>query len=146
MKSLPIIWQRLVDSRGQTCDRCRATYEGIQDAVVKLAEVLRPLDIEVTFETREIDIKSFSADPSLSNRIWIAGKPIEDWLGASIASSPCCSVCGDSECRTIELENNVFEAIPSDLVIKAALIAASQLIGPDKEYSTSKSKPKCCSD
>lgn len=131
MKPLAITWQRLIDSEGRTCDRCGATDESLQEAVAKLKQVLQPLDIEIKFETREIDRMSFKADPSQSNRIWIAGKPIENWLGASSASSPCCSVCGDSECRTVELGSEVFEAIPSYLIIKAALIAASQLIGPD---------------
>ncbi len=146
MKSLPIVWQRLVDPGGQTCDRCGATYEGLQQAVAKLEEVLRPLGIEPTLETREMDRDSFKADPSQSNRVWIAGKPIEEWLSARVASSPCCSVCGDSECRTIELGNDVFEAIPSELILKAALIAASQLVGPTTRDSSSECKPECCSD
>ena len=33
MKSLSIIWQRLVDSNGQTCDRCGATYTELEKAV-----------------------------------------------------------------------------------------------------------------
>ena len=128
-KSLPIVWQRLVDSGGQTCERCGTTYKELQLALVKLKEILRPLDIEPILEIREIDTASFEADPFQSNRIWIADEPIENWLGARVASTPCCSVCGDSECRTIELGNEVFEAIPSELILKAALVAASQLVG-----------------
>jgi hypothetical protein len=134
MKPLTILWQRLVDSQGQTCDRCGATNQNLQEAVAKLEQVLRPLDIEIRFEAKEISQESFAADPSLSNQVWIAGKPIEDWLGASVASSPCCSVCGDSKCRTIEVERQVFEAIPPHLIIKATLIAASQLIEPSVTY------------
>ena len=146
MSTLPIVWQRLVDSRGRTCDRCSATNDGLRQAVAKLEEVLRPLGIEVAFETREIDKKSFTADPSQSNRIWIAGKPMEEWLGARVGSSPCCSVCGDSKCRTIEMGDDVFEAIPSDLFLKAALIAASDLVRPTTLGSRTQDKPKCCSD
>ena len=146
MKSLPIVWQRLVDSGGQTCDRCGATHEGLQQAVEKLEEVLRPLGIEPTLETREIDEDSFKADPSQSNRVWIAGKPIEEWLGARVASSSCCSACGDSKCRTIELGNDTFEAIPSELILKAALIAASELVGPSTQDSGKGCNPECCSD
>jgi hypothetical protein len=145
MKSLPIVWQRLVDSEGQTCDRCGATYKGLQQAVAKLEEVFRPLGIDITFETREVDRDSFTADPSQSNRVWIAGKPVEEWLGARVASSPCCSVCGDSECRTIELGNDVFEVIPSELILKAALIAGSQLVGPSAQDNSGECKPECCS-
>lgn len=146
MKSLPIIWQRLVDSEGQTCDRCDATLGGLKEAVTKLEEILRPLDIKPTLETREIGRDSFNADPSQSNRIWIAGKPIEEWLGARVASSLCCSVCGDSECRTIEVEDETFEAVPSELILKAALVAASQLIGSDKRDNGCQSKTECCPD
>ena len=81
--------------------------------------------IEPRLEIREIDEQSFKAKPSESNRIWIAGKPIEEWLGASVGSSCCCSVCGTSECRTVEVEGTTFEAIPETLFVRAALIASS---------------------
>lgn len=128
MKKLPVIWQRLVDSRGETCDRCNATHQEMQRAVEKLKQCLRPLDIEPSLEIREIDKKAFEAAPLESNRIWIAGKPMEEWLGANVGSSPCCSVCGTSECRTIEIEGATFETIPEKLFLKAALIAASGLL------------------
>jgi hypothetical protein len=127
MKSLPIIWQRLVSSDGKTCDRCNATYQEMQRAVSKLKEALRPLGIEPTLEIREIGEKSFKASPSESNRIWIAGRPMEEWLGARVGSSRCCSVCGESECRTVEVGGTTFEAIPEKLFLKAALVASSQL-------------------
>jgi Domain of unknown function (DUF2703) len=41
----------------------------------------------------------------------------------------CCSVCGDDACRTMEVEGAVFEDIPEAVIMKAALIAASGLIG-----------------
>ena len=138
MKSLQIVWQRLVDSNGQTCDRCGATYDGIKQAVEKLEVSLEPLGIEPTVEIREIDKDSFTKDPAQSNRIWIAGIPIEEWLRASVSSSPCCKVCGDTECRTIGLDNEVFETIPTELILKAALIAAAKVLGPDNQESNMK--------
>lgn len=128
MKSLPIVWQRLVSSEGRTCDRCNATYEELQRAVRKLEEVLRPLGIRPALEVRQIDEASFKAHPSESNRIWIAGKPMEEWLAARVGSSRCCSVCGQSECRTVQMGEVTFEAIPERLFLKAALIASSQLL------------------
>lgn len=128
MKRLPIIWQRLVSPDGRTCDRCNATHQELQRAVEKLKAALRPLGIEATLEIREIDDDSFRANPSESNRIWIAGKPMEEWLGANVGSSRCCSVCGESECRTLEVGTSSFEAIPETLFLKAALIASSQLV------------------
>ena len=128
MKPLPILWQRLVSSEGKTCDRCNATYQEMQRAVEKLKQSLRPLGIDPSLEIRQIDERSFEAKPSESNRIWIAGRPMEEWLGASVGSSPCCSVCGTSECRTVQVEGTTFETIPENLFLKAALLASSQLL------------------
>lgn len=131
MKPLPITWQRLVSPEGRTCDRCSATYQEIERALTILTKVLRPLGIEPTLEVKEIDQNSFKASPSESNRIWIAAKPMEQWLAASVCSSPCCSVCGTSECRTVQVEGRTFEAIPERLFLRAALVAASHLLADE---------------
>jgi hypothetical protein len=128
MKPLPILWKRLVSPEGKTCDRCSATYQEMQRAIEKLNQSIRPLGIEPSLEIREINEESFKADPSESNRIWIAGRPMEEWLGASVGTSRCCSVCGTAECRTVEVEGTTFETIPEQLFLKAALFAASQLL------------------
>ncbi|MDE3041141.1 MAG: DUF2703 domain-containing protein [Nitrospirota bacterium] len=128
MKSLPIIWQRLVSSEGKTCDRCDTTQKEMQRALGKLKEALLPLGIEPTLEVRAIDEESFKANPSESNRVWIAGRPMEEWLGARVGSSRCCSVCGESECRTVQVGSTTFEAVPEELFLKAALVASSQLL------------------
>ena len=107
-RKLPIVWQRLV-SAGGACPRCDATYQHLQSAVVKLREALKPLNVEPILEAREINESSFRKDSAQSNRIWIADKPIEEWLGAGVGSSKCCSVCGDEPCRTMEVEGAVFE-------------------------------------
>jgi len=97
-------------------------------AVDKLKEALRPLDMAPVLEIKEVDSDTFKANPSESNRIWIGGRPMEEWLGASVGSSPSCSVCGTSECRTIEVGGATFETIPERLFLKAALIAASHVL------------------
>ena len=80
MKTLPIIWTRLVSPEGKTCDRCDATYQEMQRAIGKLREALAPLGIQPILETQALDAASFRADPSESNRVWIAGKPMESGL------------------------------------------------------------------
>jgi hypothetical protein len=41
-------------------------------------------------------------------------------------------VCGDKRCRTTELDGRIYEQIPRELVIKAALVAATELVGEAK--------------
>jgi hypothetical protein len=127
VKPLLILWQRLV-SHGKASDRCSATYHEMQRAFETLKRSLHPLGIEPRLEIRELDEKPFKAAPSESNRIGIAGRPMEEWLGASVGSSRCCSVCGTSECRAAEVEGTTFETIPEMLFLRAALIATSQLL------------------
>ena len=129
MKTLTITWQRLVDGEGQTCPRCQGTHEELEKAIVILEHSLQPLGIKPDLQTEEIDSASFQKNPILSNRISIEGRPLEEWLGGQVESSSCCSVCGDAECRTIELGSESFEVIPSELILQAALLAASRLLG-----------------
>ncbi|HEX9171468.1 MAG TPA: DUF2703 domain-containing protein, partial [Telluria sp.] len=95
----------------------------------------------------EIEPDAFKAMPSESNRIWIAGRSIEEWLNASVGKSTCCSACGDSECRTLEIEKQTFETIPEELILKAALLAASQSLGAasDRCATSTAEKQGCCS-
>ena len=151
MRPLTIIWQRLVTSRGETCDRCGRTFAALQRAVTKLKNVLRPLDLEPVLETVELTQESFNRDPSASNRIWIAGRPFEEWLGAQVGRSRCCSVCGEAECRTIEIEESVFETIPEYLILRGALMAAARMITPVAEMVSSETElcscePVCCAN
>ncbi len=114
MTALPILWQRLVKD-GATCDRCGGTYAELQKALAPFVEL------------REIDEATFRADPSASNRIWIAGVPLEDWLGAGVGTSRCCAACGDADCRTVMVDETTFETIPADLIVRAARRAAAAL-------------------
>ena len=125
MRTIRIVWQRLLSLQGQTCDRCAATELALQQAIETLQQVLAPLQIQVEFHRQALTLAQFNQDPQASNRIWIADKPLEAWLGASIGSSPCCSVCGDAACRTLECDQQSYEAIPPRLIIKAGLLAAA---------------------
>ena len=126
MKTLKIRWQRLVNEGGQTCTRCEETGDTVKTAFDKLKKTLAELDIEVELEKETLDFSIFTKNPLQSNRIWIGGRPLEEWIGATVGKSPCCDVCGDSECRTISTGQNIFEAIPEDLIIRAGLLAAAE--------------------
>ena len=130
MTELTITWQRLIDSTGSTCPRCDGTQQQVQQAVDRLRAALEPLGVRPVLEMREIDPATFLQQPDQSNRIWVGGRPLEDWLGARSGSSQCCDACGDAECRTLEIDGTSHEVVPEALLVRAGLIAASQLFDP----------------
>lgn len=70
------------------------------------------------------DLHAFSAALATKRRL--------DWLAASVGTSPYCSVCGDSPCRAIEIDGTVFEEFPEEVNLRAALVAASGMVAPQK--------------
>ena len=135
MKILPIIWQRLDTPKGETCERCGNTYMEMLRAVETLREQLSPLGIEPVLRTKIISEQEFKTHPQESNRIWIADKPLEEWLDANVGQSQCCAACGDANCRTLELDTTVYESIPQELIIQAAL-KATAFIDSNKHQTT----------
>jgi hypothetical protein len=150
MKVLKIRWERLVDEKGQTCDRCGATENAIEDAVKKLKRSLKELQIDVVLEKNAISLSTFSKDPLQSNRIWIVDKLIEQWLSATTGQSKCCSTCQDSDCRTLTVDGRTYEAIPAELIVKAGLLAGAQLFQGESQSTCCppgelpKEKQRCC--
>lgn len=124
---LIIKWQRLI-FEGETCPRCGSTDKELDKAVSILRQSLAPLGIEIVLEKEELPVSKFKKDPLQSNRIWINNRLLEDWIEGGVGHSPCCNVCGPHECRTVEVKGQVFEVIPAEMIIKAGLTAASQLL------------------
>ncbi len=127
MQKLIIEWRRLLDEYERTCPRCSSTEQEVERAVTALNRELNLLGIDVDLTKRAIDPSSFKRDVLQSNKILIAGKTLEEWLGADTGQSPCCEVCGKAECRTVEYDGKTHETVPSYLIVRAGLIAASQL-------------------
>ncbi|MBI4684743.1 MAG: DUF2703 domain-containing protein [Nitrospirae bacterium] len=92
MKTLTIKWQRLLDEKNQTCQRCGSTENEIEKALIKLKQSLAPLGMEIVLEKIAINFDTFHKDPSQSNRIWIEGKYLEEWTNAESGQSACCSI------------------------------------------------------
>lgn len=130
--TLTITWERLVEG-GETCPRCGATEEELDKAVGQLQAALEPLGIAVVFKKEELTLAAFKAAPAASNRIWLNGRLMEDWLGGGSGASACCDVCGDEECRTVVVDGEEYESVPAALVVRAGLAAASALAGPPGE-------------
>ena len=143
-KVLQITWQRLVDEKGRTCDRCASTGKELQTAFRSLKKSLASLGIKLTLEKKSLDAVTCAKDISQSNRIWIGDRPLEEWIGAEVGKSPCGFCCADlgstGECRTVEVRGQVYETIPADLIVKAGLLAAASL------YEEAPAKPCCPTD
>jgi hypothetical protein len=122
----------------------------VEEAVNKLKGTLKGLGIDVILEKSAISPSEFSKDTLESNRIWIDGKPIEEWLSATSGQSKCCTVCGDSDCRTVTVGGKTYEAIPTELIVKAGLLAGAELLrdNPVSPCCPSAEPPKgssgCC--
>ncbi len=127
---LVIRWQRLVDNEGDTCNRCGDTESSLDGACRVLARALKPLDIRVELVTTRLTFEQFKRDPSESNRIWIGDATLDEILGAKAGDSPCCGACGDSNCRTLIVDGRTYETIPSQLIVRAGLRVAADLVQP----------------
>ena len=132
LKIMKIKWQRLVYGGDKTCERCGETGQEVRNAVEKLKVSLKPLGIEVLLEAKALSVNACAKDVSQSNRIWIAEKPLEEWLDARAGKSPCSTCCGELgenvECRTVEINGKMYEAIPADLIVQAGLLAAEEIL------------------
>jgi hypothetical protein len=126
MKTIKIVWQRLVDGEGQTCPRCRATEQELHKALRFLTKSLLPLGIAFSLETRALTSQEFHQDPSRSNRLWIDKKPLEKWVKAETGTTPCAGACGGAECRTLTVGDKTYETIPAELMVKAALLSVER--------------------
>ncbi len=147
MKELTITWQRLLDEREETCSRCGTTEEAVEAAAKDLSQALKPLGIEVKLQKKSLTFQEFRGDPAQSNRIWIAHEPMEKWLEASSGESPCCGPCGDAQCRTVTVGEVTYEAIPRELIVKAGMLAAAEILGEPQGCGCEKETDKpsgCC--
>ncbi|MFZ2624388.1 MAG: DUF2703 domain-containing protein [Propionibacterium sp.] len=138
MKTLTIDWQRLVEA-GKTCPRCGDTGGQVRQAAATLGQTLAPLGIEVHLREGQLSVDEFGRAPLESNRILLKGRTLEEWIGAQTGQSPCCEVCGPNDCRTVTLEGATYESIPADLVVRAGLLAAAELLAEPDEQAAS-----CC--
>ncbi|MHC4933314.1 MAG: DUF2703 domain-containing protein [Planctomycetota bacterium] len=130
---LSIRWQRLVDEDQQTCSRCQDTELELGEAVARLEETLASANVRIDLQKVAIDKATFERDPLASNRIWIAERPLEDWLAASVGTSQCGESCGGAECRTVRVGEEVYEAVSADLIVRAGLRAAATFTSDAEE-------------
>lgn len=129
-KILVIRWQRLVDDTGATCGRCGNTEQSLDDAQRLLTASLKPLGIRVQLIKSQLTNDQFKLAPSESNRIWIGDKTLEMILGAKSVATACAGVCGGNACRATLVNGQSYETIPAELIVRAGLRVAADLLQP----------------
>ena len=130
MKTLKIKWQRLV-VQGEQCPRCNAIERELEKGFQSLKQSLAPLGTNVILEKKELDIETHYEDVLESNRIWIGERAIEEWLNAKVGQNLCRGSCCDTEIRTLEVGDKIYENISAEMIVKAGLMAASKLSSHD---------------
>lgn len=112
MKSITIEWKHY-NKEGETCTRCNSTGDNIQQAISGLK------DVKVNY----IETKLEASDMALSNSVLINGKLIEDILSLKSADNHChsctCLSGADTNCKTIETEDTIYEEIPKEIILMA---------------------------
>jgi len=122
---LTITWQRLVDE-GKTCPRCGSTEDELGKAVLILKKKLEPSGIKIILKKSALTLEGFKKNPIESNRILFDNQSLESLMAAKTGKSQCCNVCGDNECRTLELNGESHEIITTEIIVKAGLKAISK--------------------
>ena len=123
---LDILWQRVLIG-AETCERCGDTGGSVRRAAARLREILAPRGIEVLLT--EKSLPPFAVVES--NRVFFDGQALEDVLGAEVGMNhcqSCCELLGEAtDCRTLRLEGQEYEALPEELLVRAGLIVAEKL-------------------
>jgi hypothetical protein len=140
-KPFRIRWQRLVDGKGKTCERCNGTGQAVSKAAKTLGRALKPLGWTVRVETKVLSERVFKRDPLASNRVWLEGVSLEALLGGEEGASECGGCCNGEDCRTLVIDGKAYEAIPVRLILRAGLVRTAELLGPKPKKGKSKA---CC--
>ena len=119
IKRLEIEWKHFAVGDA-TCERCGKTGDALKAFVEDLRKVFAPAMGKVNLTETILD-KTRIAE---SNEILMNGRLIEDLPAAGVASTDCPSrntLAGESTCcRALEIDREVYEDIPADLIRKAA--------------------------
>lgn len=126
-KRLEIEWKHFAVG-DKTCERCGNTGDALRTVVEELRREFAPAGVKINLTETLLD-KTRMAE---SNEILMNGTKIEDLLSAGVVSTDCPScgtLAGESTCcRAIEIDDERFEDIPSDMIKKAAYRALG--VGP----------------
>jgi len=123
--TLLVEWRHIGENVDRTCVRCAATGMTLAEVVDEIRPILAGRCIQVKVVETVLPPERIAE----SNTILFNGTPIEDLLDeVRVEMTPCtsctCITGTDAECRVIIFGNKTHEAVPADLIRKAARKAA----------------------
>ena len=138
-RTLVIRWQHAVCQNDNPCERCINTPIEIQRAFDDLKSSLAGLGITVTMEEKKIK--------DHDDRLFINDHDVIDLLKGERTKTACANCFDDKgnprTCTSLKLGEDVFEVIPAELIIKAGLVAASELMTAAPEPPCGEKKTPC---
>lgn len=138
-RTLVIRWQHAVCQNDNPCERCINTPLEIQQAFDDLKTSLSGLGITVTLEEKKIKHHD--------DHLFINDRDVVDLLKGERVKTACANCFDDKgnprTCNSLKLGDDVFEVIPAELIIKAGLVAASELITAAPEAPCGEKKTPC---
>lgn len=124
-KELVIEWKHIGKDIEHTCERCEETGLTLKAVLAEIGMLLEMEGVSV----RMVETVLPSDAVAESNSLLFNGVPIEELLeGVEVVNTPCCScsciTCEEeTECRAIRYNGEEYEAIPPDLIGRAAMKA-----------------------
>lgn len=131
------------------CERCKATDNVLDEALVELKEDLRNVK-ELTIRKIKIETEDEAKNYNLikSPTIRINGKDIEEILTGTLDikdnyCQTCAASCGNSRCRTFKYKGETYDAIPKEMIIEAIRKILGITSVAENNYTDS-AQPSCC--
>ncbi len=122
--TLVVEWRHIGESVDATCERCAATGRTLAAVVDEIRPMLAVRQIKVKVVETVLPPERIAE----SNIILFNGTPLEDLLEeVRVETTPCvscsCIAGTDASCRAIVCRDETHEAVPADLIRRAALKA-----------------------
>jgi uncharacterized metal-binding protein len=119
---LTVEWRHIGENIDSTCERCSATGNTLREVLDEIEPLMSGKGI--TIEVKETVLADEKIEES--NMILFNGIPLEDLIeGIKISQTPCAScecITGqdDVKCRAVNYGGKIHEAVPAELIRRAA--------------------------
>lgn len=123
-KILNIEWMHVGDNINSTCERCAATGRTLAEVIDDIRPMLSELGIKINVKETVLSNERIGE----SNKILFNGISLEKLISdvrIEMTSCPSCSCMTgtETECRAIVCDDMIHEAVPAELIRRAALKA-----------------------